>query len=86
MFEPFDRFVQLERYKHLSLDVLAERRRESLAALAAMNLTPERLALRGAHPDFGPVTLSQLLATWTVHEQYRDAIGSWHRFVPIVDR
>jgi hypothetical protein len=51
------------------------------------------------HPDFGPVTLSQLLATWTVHDmnhvgqivqtlakQYRTAVGPWHRFVPIVDR
>ena len=64
-----------------------------------MSLTPERLALRGTHPEFGPVTLAQLLATWTVHDmnhvgqivqtlakQYRDAIGPWRRFVPIVDR
>jgi hypothetical protein len=103
VFEPFDRFAQFERYKSLSLaellDAFAERRRESLAALAAMKLTPERLALRGTHPDFGAVTLGQLLATWTVHDmnhlgqivqtmakQYRDAIGPWRRFVPIVDR
>lgn len=102
-FEPFDRFAQFERYRHLSLEALldafAARRRESLAALAAMKLAPERLALRGTHPEFGPVTLGQLLATWTVHDmnhvgqivqtlakQYREAIGPWRRFVPIVDR
>ena len=102
-FEPFDRVAQFERYKTLSLeqllDVFAERRRESLTALAAMKLTPERLARRGTHPDFGSVTLGQLLATWTVHDmnhvgqivqtlakQYREAIGPWRRFVPIVDR
>ena len=45
------------------------------------------------------MTLGQLLATWTVHDmnhvgqivqtlakQYREAIGPWRRFEPIVDR
>ena len=103
VFEPLDRFAQLERYRHVSLeqllDAFAERRRGNLAALAEMNLTPERLALRGSHPEFGPVTLAQLLATSTVHDmnhvgqiaqtlakRYRDAIGPWRRLVPIVDR
>jgi hypothetical protein len=102
-FEPFDRFAQFKRYETLSLtqrlDAFAARRRESLAALEAMNLTPALLARRGTHPDFGAVTLSQLLATWTVHDmnhvgqivqtlakQYRDAIGPWRQFLPIVDR
>jgi hypothetical protein len=102
-FEPFDRFAQFERYRNLSLeqllDTFTERRRASLATLAGMDLTPERLARRGTHPDFGSVTLGQLFATWTVHDmnhvgqivqtlakQYRDAIGPWRRFVPIVDR
>ena len=57
-FEPFDRVAQFERYEHLSLerllDVFAERRRESLAALAAMDLTPTRLALRALTPTSGP--------------------------------
>ena len=102
-FEPLDRLAQFERYRHLSLerllDAFAEWRGTNLATLAAMNLTPERLARRGTHPDFGPVTLSQLLATWTVHDmnhigqiaqtlakQYREAIGPWRQFLPIVDR
>jgi uncharacterized damage-inducible protein DinB len=102
-FEPFDRQAQFERYRGLPLerllDLFADWRGRNLAALSEMNLTPARLALRGTHPDFGPVTLGQLLATWTVHDmnhvgqivqtlakQYREAIGPWRRFVPIVDR
>ena len=102
-FEPLDRFAQFERYRDLSvealLDAFAEWRRRNLAALAGMGLTPATLARRGTHPDFGPVTLSQLLATWTAHDmnhvgqivqtlakQYREAIGPWRQFLPIVDR
>jgi hypothetical protein len=52
----------------------------------------------GIHPDFGEVTLSQLLATWIVHDlnhidqivktmgkQYREAVGPWREFLPIID-
>lgn len=58
----------------------------------------EDLARRGTHPDFGEVTLRQLLATWVVHDlnhlwqivktmakQYTDAIGPWRAFLPIID-
>jgi hypothetical protein len=44
------------------------------------------------------VTLSQLLATWVVHDlnhldqvvktmakQYREAVGPWRAFLPIID-
>ena len=57
------------------------------------------LAMRGVHPVFGEVTLSQLLATWVVHDlnhtgqivktmakQYRDAVGPWREFLSIVDQ
>jgi hypothetical protein len=59
---------------------------------------PEHLARRGVHPTFGEVTLGQLLATWVVHDlnhlgqivkaeakQYRDAVGPWREFLPIVE-
>lgn len=52
----------------------------------------------GLHPDFGEVTLSQLLATWVVHDlnhlnqisktmakQYSQAVGPWRAFLPIID-
>jgi hypothetical protein len=74
-------------------------RAENLATLAAWRLTDTELALAGEHPEFGTVTLRQLLATWVVHDlghiaqtvrvmakQYRDAIGPWRAYLPIVDR
>jgi hypothetical protein len=52
----------------------------------------------GIHPDFGEVTLRQLLATWVVHDfnhldqiaktmakHYTGAIGPWREFLPVVD-
>ena len=81
------------------LDEFESLRAANLATLAGWRLTEESLALEGEHPAFGPVTLRQLLATWVVHDlghvaqcarvmakQYRDAIGPWREYLPIVDR
>lgn len=81
------------------LDEFAECRAESLTTLAGWRLTDAELALEGEHPAFGQVTLRQLLATWVVHDlghiaqiarvmakQYRDAIGPWRAYLPVVDR
>jgi len=64
-----------------------------------MNLTPALLEKRGRHPELGVVTLSQLLATWVVHDlghlaqvtrvmakQYRDAVGPWNAYLPVLAR
>ena len=72
-------------------------RRESLDNLRALNLRPEDLDLRGLHPALGPVTLSELLATWAVHDlnhlhqisrimahQYRDAVGPWSKYLGVL--
>src|SRR5215470_14866232 len=71
-FEPFDRFAMVGRFEGKSitdlLDIFARMRAESLRELEAMNLTPSLLEKRGRHPEFGVVTLSQLLATWVVHD------------------
>lgn len=81
------------------LDEFARLRAENLATLRGWNLTERELALQGEHPTFGPVTLRQLLATWAAHDlghiaqttrvmarQYRDAVGPWRAFLPILDR
>ena len=81
------------------LDDFARRRDESLATLAAWRLTDAQLALVGEHPEFGAVTLRQLLATWVAHDlshvaqvvrtmaaQYRDAVGPWQAYLRIMDR
>lgn len=81
------------------LDAFARLRAESLATLAGWRLTDGELALTGEHPEFGPVTLRQLLATWVAHDlahlaqvsrvmakQYRDAVGPWRAYLSILDR
>ncbi|WP_254061829.1 DinB family protein [Granulicella sp. L60] len=100
-FDPFDRFAQLNAKQEKSLDQLLDDfallRRDNLAALAAMNLQPESLTLRGKHPALGVVTLSELLATWAVHDlthlhqlsrvmahQYRDAVGPWSAYLGVL--
>jgi hypothetical protein len=100
---PYDRFAHLHESQGKPLSVLLDEfgrlRAENLATLAAWRLTDTELALDGEHPEFGIVTLRQLLATWVVHDlghiaqtarvmakQYRDAIGPWRAYLPIVDR
>lgn len=102
-FTPFDRFAQLRESRERSLaellDELAQLRAASLATLAGWQLTEAQLALEGEHPEFGPVTLRQLLATWVAHDlahiaqaarvmarQYRDAVGPWRAYLRIMDR
>lgn len=102
-FPPFDRFAQLRagRARPLPelLDEFAQLRAESLATLAGWRLTDAQLALEGEHPEFGRVTLRQLLATWVAHDlghlaqvarvmakQYRDAVGPWRAYLRVLDR
>ena len=81
------------------LDLFEKRRRENLAELAGYKLGSRELGLRGIHPSFGPVTLEELLATWVVHDlnhiaqlsrvlakQYREEVGPWKQFLPILSR
>lgn len=81
------------------LGEFARLRAENVATLASWHLTHTELALTGEHPELGAVTLSQLLATWVGHDlghiaqvarvmakQYRDAIGPWRAYLPIMDR
>lgn len=81
------------------LDELVRVRGESLATLASWGLGDADLDRAGHHPELGAVTLRQLLATWTAHDlahlgqvsrvmakQYRDAVGPWRVFLPIMDR
>jgi hypothetical protein len=100
-FDPFDRFAQKRESEDKSLEQLLDDfgrlRSESLAALQALNLQPADLARRGTHPALGPVTLSELLATWAVHDlthlhqlsrvmayQYSDAVGPWTAFLGVL--
>jgi hypothetical protein len=100
-FDPFDRFAQMKESEGKSLEQLLDDfghvRSESLAALQVLNLQSADLARRGTHPALGPVTLSELLATWAVHDlthlhqlsrvmayQYREAVGPWSAFLGVL--
>lgn len=102
-FEPFDRARHVGKNRGRNLEDLLTRfealRGTNLAELRTLHLGPEQLELRGEHPDFGPVTLRQLLATWVVHDlghvaqigrvmakQYRDAVGPWEAYLPVLHR
>jgi hypothetical protein len=101
-FPPFDRFGFEDRLKDRSpaevLDVFAGARARSLAQLDALGLQAADLERRGQHPDFGPVTLGQLVSTWVVHDlnhlgqivdllarQHTAAVGPWRAFLGILD-
>lgn len=81
------------------LDEFSRLRAVNVSILERWRLTDAQLALEGEHPAFGPVTLNQLLATWVAHDlshiaqtarvmakQYRDAVGPWRAYLPIMDR
>ncbi|MDE3156993.1 MAG: DinB family protein [Acidobacteriota bacterium] len=100
-FDPFDRLGQVRESQGKSLnqllDEFATLRARNLDDLRALNLQPADFDRRGRHPAFGPVTLSQLLATWAAHDlthlhqlsrilayQYREAVGPWSRYLGVL--
>ncbi|MEP6800447.1 MAG: DinB family protein [Acidobacteriota bacterium] len=102
-FTPFDRFAQFRESQGKPLVELLDEfdrlRADNLTTLAGWQLDEEKLALQGEHPEFGAVTLRQLLSTWVAHDlghiaqtarvmakQYREAVGPWRAYLPVLDR
>jgi DinB superfamily len=101
-FEPFDRFAQLDRFAGWPLDRLldrfAELRQANLEIVRDWRLTDDQLTLTGRHPELGPVTLRQLLATWAIHDlnhlaqisrvlakRYTEEVGAWRAYLLILN-
>ncbi len=97
-FTPFDRF---NFPKNTSIAKLlsnfATLRGANLERVRSLDLTPSQLSLTGKHPEFGMVTLSELLNTWVVHDlghiaqiarvmsrQLKDAVGPWQAYLGIL--
>lgn len=101
------RFVPFDRFRHLReaagatlagrLDRFAALRAENVATLRGWAVTPVQLALTGEHPEFGSVTLEQLLATWVAHDldhvmqiarvmgkRYTEAAGPWRAYLRVL--
>ena len=81
------------------LNEFARLRADNIKILKAMNLTPEELELTGLHPEFGKVSLKELLATWVTHDlghisqisrvmacQYKDEVGPWKKYLGILNK
>ena len=100
-FTPFDRFAQFRESRGKSLeellDTFAELRRTNVGRLESHGLQGSDLDRRGLHPELGPVTLGQLLATWVAHDlnhlgqiarvmgrQYTGAVGPWLEYLPLL--
>lgn len=101
-FDPFDRFAFQNMIAGKPIEVLldefAELRRQSLKDLRDLGVTEQQFGLPGLHPEFGAVTLGNLLATWVVHDlghiaqvvktmacEYREAVGPWRAYTSILD-
>ncbi len=101
---PFASFDRLGHVREIAgktigqlLDEFARLRADNLDQLRAMDLQPSDLAKRGQHPALGAITLSQLLATWAVHDlthlhqisrvlahQYREAVGPMRTYLGVL--
>lgn len=100
-FVPFDRFAQFQASHGKSLEellkIFQQLRMENIRVLRELNLKPGDLSRTGLHPEFGTVTLGELLATWVAHDldhivqiartmarQYRDAVGPWRAYLSVM--
>lgn len=101
---PFERFDRTAQFRTAAGETVESRlaeftrlRRENLAELRSWGLTAADLDLPGRHPDLGPVTLGQLLATWVVHDldhvtqlartmakRYGGAVGPWSAYLGVL--
>ena len=100
-FEPFDREAQFSQSTGKSLSTLLDEfsalRLENLEELRALDLQPAQLEKKGMHPALGPVTVRQLLATWTAHDlahilqvsrvmarRYKYEVGPWAEYSSVL--
>ena len=100
-FPPFDRWGGIRESQSLPMSEVLENfarlRAESLRTVREWNLSAEQMAMRGRHPVFGEVTLSELMATWAAHDlnhlhqisrvmahQYREAVGPWREYMGVM--
>ena len=97
---PSAQFEQIQK-KPLSelLDLFANLRQKNLAALKQLNLSSEQLQIKGAHPAFKEVSISQVLSAWVVHDlnhiyqiarviarQYHQEVGPFKPYISILNR
>jgi hypothetical protein len=100
-FVPFDRFAQFEDSKGKTLadllDEFAHLREKNIEILKGFNLQPQDWERQGIHPEFGVVTLKELISTWVVHDldhlaqisgemakRYEHEVGPWKPYLGVL--
>lgn len=100
-FEPFDMKAHFKAGEGKSLaqllDEFREFRSQNLQHLKSKRLTEKDLDKKGIHPEFGEVTLREMLSTWAVHDlnhlaqisrvmakQYESEVGPWKKYLGIL--
>jgi hypothetical protein len=101
-FIPFDRTAMLKLTQDLPLAEMLNEfdslRVANIEILKGLKLDAQQIGKKGRHPDFGPVTLEQLISTWVVHDlghlaqitrvmakQYTGEVGPWRAYLPVLD-
>jgi len=101
-FEVFDRLAQFESKGKSLIELLYEfksLREKNLEYVRSQKINAGNIHEKGIHPAFGQVTLSQLLATWVVHDlnhiaqisrvmakQYKTEVGPWIEYLGILQK
>ncbi len=72
IFEPFDRFAQLDNDQDTPISELLttfkKLRNTNIQELQSMDINDAKLDKEGTHPALGPAKLRELLSTWVVHD------------------
>ena len=102
-FEPFDHsqrdYFLGEKSMEQLLTEFKNLRYENINSLLNLNITVENLSKEATHPDLGIVTLQNLLATWTLHDQlhinqasrimakaYSSHMGPWRKYSGLLNK
>ena len=100
-FMPFDRERGFTRYLGWTADALVcefgRLRRANLEKLDSFRLSDAHMRMTGVHPEFGTVTLEQLLACWATHDMAHIAqisrlltrsfgrqVGPWRKYFSLL--
>ena len=96
---PVAREVEISRRLSLPrlLDDFAKLRKKNVGELRRMRVGKKELEFRGRHTALGDVQVSELLATWMVHDlthlhqvsrilarQYGTAVGPWEKYLGVL--
>lgn len=101
-FTPFDREGGQSRYKDWTIAAIQEEferlRADNVAYVKELRLDAAALRRTGIHPEFGEVTLDQLLACWVAHDlahinqisrglirRLAPAVGPWTKYFSLLN-